>query len=182
MSIIKITQSRHRQTIEISVNGELAARLDDGKSEFEFADFGAANLATICSAFDLDPPILNRVDTNKIILEKAEYTPGYARWLDQQQCWENITVDNAGYIIGTRDKINCAVERLEAVGNESVMAYNCSAIFGVDEPVSSSRAHKAKTLREIAEALLACAAELDGPAVGESNSPTIGYDADHSVL
>jgi len=181
MSIIKITQSRHKETIVVSINGELAARLDDGKSEFEYEDFGAANLATIFAGFDL-PPIPSRVDTNKTILDKAEYTPGYARWLDQQQGWENVRVDNAGYLIGTRDKINCAVERLEAVGNESVMAYNCSAIFGVDEPVSSSRAHKAKTLREIAESLLACAAELDGPAVDESNSPTIGYDADHSVL
>lgn len=181
MSIIKITQSRHRQTVEISINGELAARLDDGKSEFEYEDFGAANLATIFAGFDL-PPISSRVDTNKTILDKAEYTPDYARWIDKQQGWQNKTVDDAGYLISTSDKLNSAVERLDSVANESVMSYSCSGIFGADEPVSSSRAHKANTLREIAESLLACAAELDGPVVDESNSPQVGYDADHSVL
>lgn len=182
MSIIKITQSRHRQDIEIRINGELAARLTDGKSDFEFEDYGAASLATIFTEFELDPPAFTRVDTNKTILAKAEYTPDYARWLDTQQGWQNKTVDDAGYLINTAAKINAAVERLETVANESVMSYACSGVFGVDEPVSSSRAYKAKSLREIAASLLAYAAELEGPVVDEAGSPKIGYDADHSVL
>lgn len=183
MSVIKITQSRHKQSIEVRINNNLAAWLNDGESDFQIIDNGAAGLASIFTAFGEEPPkFASLVEKTRTILDAAEYTPDFARWVDSQQNWENKTVDDAGYLIDTRTKINATIERLDSVANESVMSYKCAGVFGVDEPVSATREYKARELRAIAQSLMAYADELSGPVIDESDSQKIGYDADHSIF
>lgn len=94
------------------------------------------------------------------------------------QEWENRKVDEAGYIISTADQISAEANTIAGIATRGSVA----DFFDAGESAEELRANNARRLREAAARLIAIAESLEGPIIDESESKTVGFDADHSVF
>jgi hypothetical protein len=92
--------------------------------------------------------------------------------------WANHSVDEAGYVISTYDRLRSEADTLLLHASETPSAKD---VFGDMPTVSGERQQAAAMLRAMAARLQTLASELDGPQVDERNSPRVGWDAAHSL-